>query len=177
MWFLVVLSLLAPAPTSPVRSIAEINWRFPDGNLGYCTGVQVSINTLLTSDHCAPDGLEISVDGKPTRVIKKEEDTFALLQTEIGRPIIKIAQKEPAFGEEVFSYGNAFNNRTHVLSRMVSRVFDGIIVLDGPLAPGMSGGPVINQNGELVGINQAANQIFGFATGVKEIRAFLKLSK
>ncbi|WP_146575457.1 trypsin-like serine protease, partial [Botrimarina hoheduenensis] len=45
-----------------------------------------------------------------------------------------------------------------------------------PINPGDSGGPIVNNNGELVGINSSGNtkaRLVSYAIDIREVRAFL----
>jgi len=48
------------------------------------------------------------------------------------------------------------------------------ILLDGPIANGMSGGPVVDEKGKVVGINQVSDGTSGGICSAREIREFLK---
>jgi hypothetical protein len=77
-------------------------------------------------------------------------------------------------GAALRAYGHAYGGPILELWRHLAGYADGQLILDGPVAPGMSGGPVLNEAGELVGINQAANPVLGMMCPIEEIREFLK---
>ena len=66
-------------------------------------------------------------------------------------------------------YGQPFNLVRHIAGL---RDFD--LALDGPLIHGMSGGPIVERGGKVVGIGQSSDQQTGFGCGAEEIREFLK---
>ena len=72
-----------------------------------------------------------------------------------------------------FGYGYGW---MQVMQRHIASLKDGDIFMDAPVAPGMSGGPIVDLQGRVVGLNQATdpNHTLTQACGVEEIRAFLK---
>lgn len=143
----------------------------------FCTGVRVGIVRVLTAEHCFPDpNADIKVNGLPARLVKKN-DWLALLDipAEVPGAIQPIATKEPPIGAEVTSTGYVDIAGTRLsLHRRIAFLRPDFTFIDGPLISGMSGGPVIDSNGQLVGINQAATEHAGMLTNVKDIREFIK---
>jgi len=78
-------------------------------------------------------------------------------------PAARVAESEPRVGEMVFAFGHPWGQREYVSSGIVSAVSTAqtrgargsipVIRSDAPLAPGNSGGPLVNGSGEVVGIN------------------------
>ncbi len=76
---------------------------------------------------------------------------------------IRIAEASPRVGEMVFAFGHPWGQREFVSSGIVSALgwaqVNGrkerlpILRTDAPLAPGNSGGPLVNGHGEMIGIN------------------------
>lgn len=91
---------------------------------------------------------------------------LALLKADRGAgKFFELEGKEPAKGEKLFSMGNPFDLGLII----VEGTFNGFlekslykkIHFTGSINPGMSGGPTLNQNGSVVGINvaTAGNQV------------------
>jgi hypothetical protein len=80
-------------------------------------------------------------------------------------PFFTIAHKAPTKGEELFSLGNPHDLGMIVVpgtyNGLKTESFNDRIHFTGSVNPGMSGGPVVNKNSEVVGINVATsgNQI------------------
>ncbi len=92
-------------------------------------------------------------------------------------------------GERVIAIGNPFGQTHTVSSGMISGLhrnipipqagleFDDLIQTDAAINPGNSGGPLLNINGELIGINSSMNeaaQNIGFAIPVDRVKSVLQ---
>ena len=123
---------------------------------------------VLTNNHVIGRGSVTVIlnDGRsfPAKTIAREADIdLALLEIPAGglRPLRPAADK-PRIGALVFAFGHPFGRRNTVTRGIVSafakaRTRGGreipILRTDVALAPGNSGGPMVNVLGELVGIN------------------------
>lgn len=169
---ILLLTLLSLNPSSIERSIVRISY----GASAVCTGFVVSATRgeALTAAHCLPqDGEDLIVDGELSYVVR-QSDLFALVSVEkMKKPPLSIRKREAEVGEESFTFGYAWGQML-VFHRWVAGFLEGDVAFDGPLAPGMSGGPVVDLKGDVIGINQASNDRVGVACGVKEIQAFLE---
>lgn len=180
---LALLVLTAPAVSQPSNAISKAHLSSVqvlaphDEQTSFCTGVVVGVTRVLTAEHCVPKNNDgVLVEGKPARVVKKDI-LLALLDVSepLQRPILKLAADEPKLGALIIAFGFVDMRGTKLtLQRHVAGANDGYTFVDGPLESGMSGGPAVNEAGELVGINQAANTVAGFLSKVKAIREFLK---
>ena len=85
--------------------------------------------------------------------------------TDIDMPYFPIAEATPHKGEEIYSLGNPHDLGMIVVpgtyNGLKKESFNDRIHFTGSVNPGMSGGPVVNKNTEVVGINVATsgNQI------------------
>lgn len=178
---LAVLALASPPKTidNTLQMSHIIAWDKDDENSGRCTGIQVGIRWVLTAKHCIPPkefGVDIYVDGKVVRVVK-QNDAFALLQTDEDASMIIPIRKEPVnVGEELWAVGNAYGLGMHTLHRFVAALDgkSGHVITDGTFIPGMSGGPVVDVNGKLIGVIQSGTAEVGIACNAKEVLDFIK---
>lgn len=169
------------------QSVVQITQALEGGATSLCTAFVVNQKRglLLTAKHCADDKEGEVKLGTAVLKIVKTSDALTLLQTQqtIGSSL-EIRGVELDLGEEVIALGFGFGHYTPVIRHITephahydqdSKTQDDI-VLDGPLAPGMSGGPVLDGDGKVVGVNQqnSPNYILSLACGQNEIRAFLK---
>jgi serine protease Do len=161
---------------------------------GMGTGVIIDGRGFILTNHHVVDkvqGIEVHLfDGTnlPARVIQfdKEMD-LAVLKVDAGRPLIAVAMGTSAdlmLGETVITIGNAFGYENTIsqgivgsLKRNVTlsdeQVYRNLIQTDACINPGNSGGPLINIDGELVGINVATRsgaQGIGFALPIDDVK-------
>jgi len=99
-----------------------------------------------------------------SRLIARDPDVdLALLSIDAaGLTPLKPASVSPRVGEMVFAFGHPWGQRNTVTRGIVSARGSAqnrrgekvpIVRSDAPLAPGNSGGPLVNASGEVVGIN------------------------
>ena len=148
---------------------------------------------ILTNQHVVDKVQGILVhmhDGAsyPARMVQQDEAMdLAVLKVEAGRPLPAIAigcSSDLSVGEDVITIGNAFGYENTVSVGIVSalnrnvtlsdeQVYRNLIQTDACINPGNSGGPLINIDGELVGINvavRAGAQGIGFALPIDDVK-------
>ncbi len=118
-----------------------------------------------------------------------EEEDLALIKIDGAKPFptIPLCASDPILGETVIAIGNPFGQSHTVSTGIISglhrdiqasgRVFQNLIQTDASINPGNSGGPLLNVNGEIIGLNTAMNvaaENIGFAIPVDRIRRVLK---
>lgn len=118
-----------------------------------------------------------------------EEEDLALIKIDGEKPFptIPLCASEPMLGETVIAIGNPFGQSHTVSTGIVSgmhrdiqasgRIFQNLIQTDASINLGNSGGPLLNVNGEIIGLNTAMNMAaenIGFAIPVDRIRRVLK---
>lgn len=111
---------------------------------------------------------------------------LALIKLERARglPTIAIARDRVRVGQRAFAIGNPFGKfqgtfTTGIVSRVDSS--QGLIQTDAAINPGNSGGPLLNSNGQLIGVNTAiyasgqnpGNIGIGFAISIDRVQPFL----
>jgi serine protease Do len=161
---------------------------------GMGTGVILdSRGYILTNQHVVDKVQGILVhmsDGSnhPARVIQQDEAMdLAMLKIDAGHALPTIALGSSAdlmVGEEVITIGNAYGYENTVsvgiisaLNRNVTlsdeQVYRNLIQTDACINPGNSGGPLVNIDGELIGINvavRAGAQGIGFALPIDDVK-------
>lgn len=184
---LAALLLLLPSPTSTLasppaiplvtqvmRSIVLLEQSVGEETHPICTAFVVMPGIALTVAHCLPEANEdLFTDGLPSHVLKHNDSLGLVSVADLKKPALSIRKEEALVGEEVRTFGYAWGEM-NVFRRTVSSFKGPDFLMDSPLAPGMSGGPTVDTNGEVVGVNQAANSVVGVGCGVREIKAFLK---
>lgn len=171
---------------------AEENQRPRINGMG--SGVIVDPRGFILTNHHVVDkvqGIVVQLaDGTSYagRVLQyNPEMDLALLKVEPVRPLKAITigtSSDLMKGETVITIGNAFGYENTVSVGIVSalhrdvtlsdeQVYRNLIQTDASINPGNSGGPLININGELIGINvavRAGAQGIGFALPIDEVK-------
>jgi len=161
---------------------------------GMGSGVIVdSRGYILTNQHVVDRVQSIDVhlaDGTNylARVIQLDKETdLDLIKIEAGRPLAAVpigTSSDLMIGETVITIGNAFGYENTVSVGIISalkrnvtlsdeQVYRNLVQTDACINPGNSGGPLINIEGELVGINVATRsgaQGIGFALPIDDVK-------
>ncbi len=148
---------------------------------------------ILTNQHVVEkvQGIEVHLlDGTsyPAQLLQQDVGMdLAILKVDADKPLPAIAvgsSSDLMVGEDVITIGNAFGYENTVSVGIVSalnrnvtlsddQVYRNLIQTDACINPGNSGGPLINLEGELVGINvavRAGAQGIGFALPIDEVK-------
>ena len=96
---------------------------------------------------------------------------LALLRINAKTPYLKPYPKQPAQGLQVYAIGSPLGQMDSVTSGIVTRLTADGIFTDAKVLPGNSGGPLIDHEGQLIGVNtqklmagsQAGSEGFGIA--------------
>jgi len=164
-----------------------------DKHGGAGAGILVGDGLVLTNHHVAHHGhsLQVMLDDNKTfdaRVVASDPNVdLALLEIPSnGHKQAVISTETPRPGEMVFAYGHPWGQRNVLTGGVLSavsavRTHHGevpILRADVQLAPGNSGGPLLNSAGEVIGINA---MIFGgdqsVAIPASVIRPFLEKAR
>lgn len=155
---------------------------------------------ILTNNHViSADGqrLEVSLMDQsryPARVLARDlENDLALLKIDAKKPLpylrlgdsdsVKVGQKVLAIGNPFSLGGTLTTGIVSALGRSLSSgrdtVLEDIIQTDAAINPGNSGGPLLDSNGDVIGINTAilnetgANIGIGFAMPINRAKLML----
>ncbi len=144
-----------------------------EGSIG--TGVVITDGgIILTSLHVIKDAVEVHVifaDGTESEVsviVKQPENDLAVLRPYVVPddlvPATLTSSNTLRIGDEVFAAGNPFGIGNSLTAGVVSglkrsfkspktgEILTNLIQFDAAVNPGNSGGPLVNRNGEVVGI-------------------------
>lgn len=177
-------SVLAAADWTVVASttkdsIVEIAISSESGEpQGACTGFVSDNNRdfVVTAAHC--DGPKIFADNMPAKVRMKDvkNDLMVLEVTGIDRPALKLADADPRIGSEVASFGFGYALErplfrvAHVSAADIAIERGRYFAVDATFVPGQSGGPVVNERGEVVMIVQMGTNVVGLGVGTETIK-------
>lgn len=197
-WFLIFWHLLFPVATAHTRmldvvasSVVRIGGqrdvRMPTGQIAtfeyVCTGEVIGVHRVLTAAHCLGD--VITADGLPVKVLARNEDVdLMLLDTPTTKPAMPLRDATVVRRELVTGVGYGYGLSTlTVLDATVILVDRPSPFADDPTPPGitvdrswlhgMSGGPLVDLDGQMVGILQETDGHTGYGVGTLIIRAFL----
>ena len=158
------------------------------------TGCRIDKNgTILTSAHVVDVGNSVVVtmsngQNYNAKVIKKlgENKDIALLKIDVPTELktVKLGDSEKIkVGQKVLAIGNPFGFNGTLTQGIISRIdyTKNRIQTDAAINPGSSGGPLLNKNGEIIGINQAiynpdnniSNIGIGFAIPINLVKEYL----
>ncbi|MBM4341287.1 MAG: trypsin-like serine protease [Deltaproteobacteria bacterium] len=142
---------------------------------------------ILTNDHVVANAQKLEVtlaDGSkwPAKLIGSDPDNdLAVLKIEAPREKLKVIpmgdSKNLRIGQKVLAIGNPFGFdrtlTTGVISSLgrtirsgVGTMIEDVIQTDAAINPGNSGGPLLNSDGEIVGINSAIISPSGGNVGI-----------
>jgi serine protease Do len=158
-----------PAPTGThTQAVRQVN--------GMGTGVIIDASGyILTNFHVVEDVRRIEVtlaDGTTTSgtLIAHDDTTdLALIKIRSSQPLPVIpmgTSSDVMLAETVAALGNAYGYEDTVTRGIVSeigrtvqvsddQIYENLLQTDAPINPGNSGGPLINLDGEMIGINVA----------------------
>lgn len=148
--------------------------------LEVCTGFVIDSKRhyVLTAAHCLPDegqGERMTVDGTSGYKIfvDHRKDLAVLRAGAVDRPALRLADRDPDFGDEVASmgYGHALEQPMFRVAHISHNRFEieelsgPFVVVDADFIPGQSGGPIVNAKGEVVAIVQRTGNGLGIGVG------------
>ena len=161
---------------------------------GMGTGVVIDPRGYIVTNHHVVDGvdaLRVTLFGGGTYtasvVTYDREHDLAIIKIKPGKklPVMTMGtSSDLMWGEKVFAVGNAYGYENTVTSGIISALSRDVVVnekqsykdliqTDASINPGNSGGPLININGEVIGINvaiRAGAQRIGFAIPIDDAR-------
>ncbi|MCS7236752.1 MAG: trypsin-like peptidase domain-containing protein [Thermoguttaceae bacterium] len=162
---------------------------------GMGTGVIIDPRGYIVTNHHVVDGVqEIQVslaNGKEyiaRRVARDAETDIAIIKIDPDEPLQPIAWGTSSGllpGEPVVALGNAYGYQHTATRGIISAVhravqvtdaqfYDDLIQTDASINPGNSGGPLLNRQGEMIGLNvavRAGAQGIGFAIPADKVAA------
>jgi S1-C subfamily serine protease len=168
---------VTPALDKINRSLVRVEHTVDGGQTFVCAGfvADAARGWVVTAKHCVDEGSEIFVDHELSEVIRTN-DQYALLKiTPMSKPPLEVRKDHVAIGEHLTMVGFGFGEYTAVGRALAGYIEDGdTLITDGPLYPGMSGGPAVDEAGRVVGVNQASSELIGIISGADSLRDFLK---
>jgi serine protease Do len=175
------------------KSIQESGARGPSRQVnGMGTGIVIDPRGYILTNHHVVDGvrqINVTLNTGQTYVAQivgrdRETDLAVIrIRTKHSLPIIKIGTSDDLLaGETVIAVGNAYGYENTVTKGIISALHRNVqvnetqkyldlIQTDASINPGNSGGPLLNIDGEMIGVNvavRAGAQGIGFAIPVNK---------
>lgn len=164
------------------RTVVEI--RSPRGS---GTGIIWGAGLIVTNAHCAPRDvpLHVDADGKSwsAEVVAyaRDHDLALIAGSSIAGPMLEHRDAATLrIGELVFAYGHPMGIRdslamgaVHGVARHPRSGEPRFIVADVRLAPGNSGGPLVDADGRLIGVNSMVVNGLGVAIPAFAVQRFI----
>ena len=167
------------------RTVVEVR----SGESGSGTGIiWGGAGLVVTNAHCVPRGaaLEVGGEGKwrgaEALAYHPHHDLALLAATSVSGPLLEMRDPESLrAGELVFAYGHPLG----IHDSLAMGVVHGVtredrtnrvrwIIADVRLAPGNSGGPLVDAEGRLVGINSMVVNGLGVAVPAALVQRFVE---
>lgn len=162
-------------------------------NSGTGTGFYLKeFDIIVTNDHVVADNAEVTIAGKLFEKVfsrvwytdRKHDLAFLEAPKNIELPDVRLGTYETMKdGDAVLAIGHPFGlnyTATQGVVSKVDRIRDGLkfIQIDAAINPGNSGGPLVNKNGEVIGVNSfiiKGGDNLGFALPVSYLREALQM--
>ena len=172
---------------STVSLVMEDDFKQP---LSLGSGFIVDNGKVITNLHVIEDAkygyVTISGESKKHKIegylaVDKTNDLALLSVPTLVGTSIEINGNNPEIGEKIYAIGNPKGLSGTISEGIISgiRTFDNeeLIQITAPISPGSSGGPVINNNGQLIGVSVGtldAGQNLNFAIPTKYVTKLIQ---
>lgn len=138
-----------------------------DGKQG--SGFVINANQVVTNHHVIENGGRVvvidsrgnEINGRVTR--RSEQNDLAVIEGNFsGIPALSLSPKEPSVGDAIWVAGAPKGLQGTLSTGIVSAFRDASYLgfksyqINAAISPGSSGGPVMNENGEIVGVSVAS---------------------
>jgi serine protease Do len=190
-----VVAMRSLGPGSMFDDIFDFGGPRPRGQRIQSVGSGVVVHEggyIVTNAHVVSQATDVQVTFADKQTLPAEvlavdsEHDLAVVKVDAPHPLaaLKLGRSDDIMvGETVVAIGNPLGLQHSVTAGIVSAldrdlrfsedvVYRGLIQTDAPINPGNSGGPLLNINGELIGINSAIRgdaQNIGFAIPVDRL--------
>lgn len=161
-------------------SIRALNFIDKDGDESWCTSFSIDERRqyFMTAEHCL--GTQEKMDGYDVIPVYSNPDLdVAVVHGAFGVPSLHPGST-PAQGEEIAGYGYGYNVPMLVAGNLAAptaihpETHDAYTFYTPSWFHGMSGGPVINTSGKVIGLIQQGTEGMGFGRKWEDLRKATK---
>lgn len=163
-------------------SVIRIVGDNPDGTKYLCSGVVVAKFSILTAAHCTV-GTNLETDGHAALLLARNKyyDLALLYDPLTLKRALPISQYPPERFETIYSLGYGWGSRRLFVLRGTVFLINNrpdddappVMYIQDDAVHGMSGGPVVARNGQLVSLVQQGGENIALGVGPMIIRIFL----
>lgn len=182
--FLLWLLLSVPLYSSPNPVPAQLHSVIKfETNSSQCTAFSVAPGVYMTAAHCfegTEDDVVLDQGMKKTlgKLLKLDrEHDYAAFGSDTLEPGLSLGA-EPQAGDELWQVGFAGGSPFALWwegTSMGTQFIENLgwrVILNHRVYPGMSGGPILNAEGKVVGMNQMSNESIALSMPYKEFKKF-----
>ena len=174
--------LVQGAPVSTNSDADTMVWKQAEGRSYGCTAWAIDVRKFVTAAHCIGDNMMI--DGHPAFVIKQDATLdLAVIVADYVVPALTIREAPLTREESAIGLGYGFSWKFPTITHHKVMMLDYTPLPNDIPTPGtwfsfgfiggMSGGPVIDDNGQVVGLVQRGSDVVGYGVSSATIFAFL----
>lgn len=174
-----LLALFRPSYADTIHRVEQSVLRLTN-TAGTCTGFVVARNRVLTAQHCV--GEDFRANGYPVAAVRVDELLdLAVLDVAATQPPLRFREDRVEPFEELTAIGYAFGLPMPMALSVralivgiapVPSMTPGLLVQEESIG-GMSGGPMVDHEGQVVAMVQRGNSGTGYGVMVDAMREFL----
>jgi hypothetical protein len=181
------------------KSIVKLTGTDKSGERTYfsCTAFAIAPRKFMTAAHCTPGKVTdfmqneypvtLRIGFLEAFVIEMDERVdLAVIMADLVRPALPFRSEPLVLGENVIGVGHGYGFRDPQFTKHTvqslnytpdpEELVPGTWFLN-PFIGGMSGGPIVDMQGQVVGVVQASSPILAYGVSVKTILEFLNGEK
>ena len=195
--FLLLTQLLFSQPLSVEDIIRDASpavvkivvYDITGSEVGQGSGFFIGRGQIVTNAHVVEDAYSAEVHSslnvyEHLTIIKRDDEVdLALLGVnDLGEPSLMLADKvDLRPGQRIIAIGNPLGLEHTVSDGLISAIRgtpgkEQLIQISAPISPGSSGGPLLNMEGEVIGVTSSGmkdGQNLNFAVGIATINQFM----